>query len=165
MKNIIEDDSASENFFKMTLDARMNKLKAGSKYLTSQQWEIRRGIQAGLLRDEQVSIPKGAYDDLKYKIKIVIVGEEIDVASKLTTLQTVLQIIGSNPTILQDKRIRRVFYKMLDMAGINPKELGLDDVQAELSEVAEGVRAQRGGSIATPQVSNQPILMPTTTTA
>jgi hypothetical protein len=99
-------------------------------------------------------------------MNIVITGEEIDTASRLTTLQTIFQIIGSNPAILQDKKARRILYKMTDLAGINPNELGLEDQTEDLGTTLGNVRAQRGGSIAAPQApSTQPIVTPSTAVA
>jgi hypothetical protein len=149
MRQLIGGDDASERFFKMHLADIMNKLKA-KEYMTSQQWEIRRAVNAEILKEKgKVSIPKGIYQNLKYKINIVITGEEIDTASKLTTLQTIFQILGSNPTILQDKRTRKVFYKMLNIAGFNPREIDVEETPT-VPEAAGMARAQVGGSIARP---------------
>jgi len=147
MRNLLGGDDASEKYFQMMLNDKMNKLKATSKYLTSQQWEIRRAINADILKEGKVSIPKGIYENLKYKINIVITGEEIDTASKLTTLQTIFQILGSNPTILQDKRVRKVFYKMMDIAGFNPREIEVEETPT-IQGASTDTRAQVGGSIA-----------------
>jgi len=88
-------------------------------------------------------LPEGFYDNLKYKIDIVVTQEQVDIAAKLTTLQTVLQIMATNPTIMQDKRTKRIFFKMLDMVGVNPEEL---DVPEEIG--VEQIVAERGGSTA-----------------
>lgn len=147
------DDDNSEKFFRLKLNEKMNDLKwTTKKPLTPEQWKIRKGIQAEILKGQELNVPESLYDNLKYKIKINIVGESVDTAQKITTLQTVFQILGSNPTVLQDKRIRKVFYKMLDLAGINPEDLQLNDDPIGLQEVAEEARAQVGGSIASPQM-------------
>ena len=106
-------------------------------------------VYKNLLREEERTIPKGIYENLKYKLNIVITGEEIDTASKLTTLQTIFQILGSNPTILQDKRVKRVFYKMMDIAGFNPRDIDIEETPSLQGSVSD-VRAQVGGSIAKP---------------
>lgn len=161
MEHLIKgDEENSEKFFKLRLNEKMNHLRATSKYLSSDQWKIRKGIQAELLKNGSVEIPRGFYDNLKYKIDIVITGEQIDTSSKLTTLQTVFQILGSNPTILQDKRVRRVFYKMMDLAGINPEDLQLFEEPTALQEMVGEVRAQRGGSIAAPPTASAPATLP-----
>ena len=101
-----------------------------------------------------MSIPQSYYEDLKYKIDIVITNEQIDMASRLTTLQTVLQILGSNPSILQDRRTKKVFYRLLDLAGISPLDLAIEEEEPKLEEAVS--RAVRGGSIARPMPAAAP---------
>jgi len=123
-------------------------------------YEQRRILEA-IIKEEvdnakEIVIPADFYKDLKYKIDILITSEQIDMASRLTTLQTVLQIIGSNPTILEDKRTKKIFYRLLDLAGINPMDLEIEE-KPSIEEVAETQLAQRGGSIArTPAIVPQP---------
>jgi len=150
IKNLLSDDNNSEKFFQMQLHDKMNKLRMKEKNnLSPEQWEIRRGINAEMLREEERVIPKGIYENLKYKLNIIITGEEIDTASKLTTLQTIFQILGSNPTILQDKRVKRVFYKMMDIAGFNPRDIDIEETPSIQESMSEA-KAQVGGSIARP---------------
>jgi len=111
---------------------------------------------------KEINIPEGYYDNMKYKIDIVITNEQIDMASKMTTLQTILQIIGSNPTILQEKRTRRVFYKLLDLAGISPTDFQ-GEGEPDVSQMIGDNVAQRGGSVPraptpspTPQTTSVP---------
>jgi len=105
-------------------------------------------------------IPKGYYDDIKYKIDVVITNEQIDVATKLTTLQTILTIIGTNPTILQDPRTKKVFYQLLDLAGISPIQFEQEIPSLTEVSIVEGGRvAERGGGI--PKIP--PITTPTAT--
>ena len=161
INNLFDGSNNSEKFFKMNLDNRMNKL-ASKGYMTPQQREIRRSIQAEILKKSKLKIPKGVYDNLKYKLKIVITGEELDAQSKLTTLQTIFQILGSNPTVLQDPRIKKVFFKMLSMAGFNPMDID-DDQTPSIEEANQNVRGQVGGSIASPTIPNIPSMVPTAT--
>jgi len=161
IKNLIEGgDGGSEKFFTLMLNERMNKLRSRSGYLSPDQWAIRRSIQSELLKKEDLKIPTGFYDDLKYKINITITGEEIDAQARQATLNVIFQILGSNPTILQDKVAKRVFYKMLDLVGINPKSL-FDEEEQSLQEVAGAGRAQVGGSIAAPQPVTAPAMAQT----
>jgi len=99
-----------------------------------------------------IKIPKGFYDNIKYKVDIVITGEQRDLSAKIATLQTVLTIIGSNPTILQDPRTRKVFNKILDYAGVSPLEMGKPEGERGLSRLLTETTAQRGGGISKPPV-------------
>ena len=97
----------------------------------------------------RLTIPKGYYQNLKHKIDIVITGEKIDTAAKLSTLQVFLQMIGSNPAMLEDRRIRRVIEKALDIAGFNPHEFEMEE-DVDIQNQVKTVNAQRGGSVASP---------------
>ena len=115
-------------------------------------FEERRILEATVKQEvenaKEIVIPADFYKDLKYKIDILITAEQIDMAAKLTTLQTVLQIIGSNPTILEDKRTKKIFYRLLDLAGINPMELEFEEEENPLEVAIQTSKAKRGGSIA-----------------
>jgi len=157
MKSMLSNDDNSDKFFQAQLANEMNK--EGSKRLTSEQRRVIKAIKAEKLKNTEFTIPKSFYENLKYKVRIDIVGEAVDTAGKMTTLQTVFQMLGSNPTILQDKRVRRVFEKMLNLAGFNPKDIVDDEVES-ITDVA-GALAQRGGSLPSPSPQ---ITMPQTAT-
>lgn len=157
IQNLIADnDGESDKFFNLILNERMNKLRLTSKFLSPEQWAIRKSIQSELLKKENLKIPKGFYDNLKYKIDIMITGEQLDVQARQATYMTIFQILGSNPTIFQDKKALRVFSKMLDMIGISPKDI----FDEEVSGLQSTIGAQRGGSIASPVPVASPTMQP-----
>lgn len=161
MKNILSDDINSENFFKMMLSDRMNKLRAREeKYLSPEQWKIRKSVNAEILKNEKMTMPKGVYENLKFKMNIVITGEEIDIQSKQSVGQVIIQTLNANPNILRDSLLRRAFFKVLNWMGVSPLEFGLSEPLQEMTEATAEVRAQQGGSIARPQVPTQPTLAP-----
>lgn len=120
-------------------------------------------IKEGLKTKKEIEIPADYYDDIKYKIDIIITNEQIDMASRLSTLQTILQIIGSNPMILQEPRTRKIFYKLLDLTGFSPIDFQLEET-ADISEtMMQSPLAQRGGSIARPMPIGTPAMLPAAT--
>lgn len=128
-----------------TNKAIVNYVTENGKIPSRDEIVVIKGVVGEKLKTEKdIKIPKGYYDNLKYKIDIIITNEQIDLASKMSTLQTVLQIIGSNPTILQDPNTKKVFYQLLDLAGINPVQFETEE--APLEETL--IKAQVGGSIA-----------------
>jgi hypothetical protein len=92
-----------------------------------------------------VLIPGNAYNEAKYRMDITVTGEEVDVSARSSVLQIALQILGSNPMILQDEATRTILFKFLEMGGINPNELNLLDVKPQQGQMMQG------GSVATPQ--------------
>jgi hypothetical protein len=131
----------------------ISQIKKTGRIPNTQEMEVLKAINKEKInRKKELKIPKGFYEDIKYKIDIVITNEQIDIASRVTTLQTVLQIIGSNPTILKDPKTKKVFYKLLDMAGISP--LDFKDEEPNMMDTIGQIQPQRGGSIAKIQQNN-----------
>ncbi len=144
-------------------DALINSVKKNGKVPNMKEMEILKAITKEKMKSQKdIKIPAKFYDNLKYKIDIVITNEQVDMTSRLTTLQTVLQIIGSNPTILKDPRTRKIFYKLLDLSGISPTDFR--EEEPDLAQVAGQNTAQVGGSIAkaTPTASPAHATVPTT---
>ena len=97
-------------------------------------------------KEKSISIPKDFYSNLKYKIDVVITGEQIDLASKMSGAQVALQILGSNPTILQDPKTKKYFMQLMEAIGMNP----LDVQEEENPDAMLQNVAQMGGSTAKP---------------
>lgn len=96
-------------------------------------------------KEKSITIPKDFYSNLKYKIDVVITGEQIDLAAKMSGAQVALQILGSNPTILQDPKTKKYFMQLLEAIGMNPLDVQEESPDAMLQNVA-----QLGGSVAKP---------------
>jgi hypothetical protein len=159
-----EFDEANLNVVRdLLIKNRANKkvleiIGRGGGLPTTQEFEaIKELVGEELKNEKSIKIPANYYDNLEYKIDIIITGEELDLGAKMTTIQTAMQIIGSNPAVLQDKNMRNMFFKLLDLAGLDPTGIIVD----------EGVQPQQqlptGGSIAAPianpqQVTNQTTL-------
>ena len=158
MRNIMSSEKGAEKFFNLNLNERLNREKM-VKFLPQEMWDLRKALISEELKGSKLTVPRGFYDDLKYKMEIVIVGESIDVASKLTTLQTLFQIIGSNPSVLQNKTTKNILFKMLNLAGFNPKDFEEEEVPT-VQDVSQQAQAQRGGSIAAPIPASMPQLSP-----
>jgi len=123
----------------------LNLVKKGKVPSAREVDMVKSVVKRKVEQEKELKIPRGYYDNLKYKIKITITNEQVDVAAKMQTLQTVLTMLATNPTILQDPRTKRVFYQLLDLAGISPVQF--EEEIPSLEERAE-VQAQRGGSLA-----------------
>lgn len=162
VRSLMSTEEGSEKFFKMQVNKEMNK-ELVKGYMPPEIREIKRALISEKIKDKKLTIPKGLYDNLKYKMEINIVGESIDTSSKLTTLQTLFQIIGSNPTVLQDKATKNILFKMLNLAGFNPKEFNFEEEPSTgLAEAGMRAKAMRGGSVAAPQSPpTTPEIMPT----
>lgn len=122
----------------------LNLIKKG-KVPSAREMEMVKGVvKSKVEKQKELKIPKGYYDNLKYKIDVIITNEQVDVGAKMKTLQSVMTMIASNPTILQDPKTKKVFYKLLDLSGISPTDF--EQETPSLEEQAQ-VQAQRGGGM------------------
>lgn len=81
--------------------------------------------------NRQIKMADGEFENIKYKLDLLITGESADVGSIIDTLTTTLQTIATNPGILQNPATRKILFTILDKAGINPEELGLAQQRPE----------------------------------
>jgi hypothetical protein len=163
MRNLLSSGTGSDKYFNMHMTAELNKEKM-TKVMTPEVVEIRKAFIAEKLKGKKVQVPKGIYDDLKYKMDIVMDNENIDTAGKLQTLQMLLQMINSNPAIFQNKMTKDIIFKTLNLSGFNPGDFDFDDPVPSLQQAGAGAQMQRGGSIAAPQMPTQPQQVNTQTT-
>jgi hypothetical protein len=81
---------------------------------------------------------------------------------------TALQIIGSNPNVVVDPKLRHIFFKMLELAGVSADELGIMDEEADAKAAQPQSpqdqmqqmmsQAQGGSQPAAPTMSSQPMM-------
>jgi hypothetical protein len=76
-------------------------------------------------KDIFIDIPKAFYDEANYNIDIIVTGEQVDVGARMQSLQNLMTIVASNPMILHDPSSRSILFKLMELAGISPVELGL----------------------------------------
>lgn len=72
---------------------------------------------------KQVRVEKDYYADLKYKIKVVVTGENDAKKMHLDTLATTLQTLIANPAAVQDPRIMKILGLVLEQTGYSPLEI------------------------------------------
>lgn len=95
---------------------------------------------------KDITIPEGFYDNIKSRVEVVITKENIDLAQKMVSAQTLLQIIGGNPSVLQDPATRKIIIRISEFMGmpineVSEREIGIQDIGMMQ-------QAQMGGSIA-----------------
>lgn len=93
-----------------------------------------------------LKIPDSFWSNAKYMVDVNITGESSDVSVKSQLIQMVLQIAGTNPMALQDPNSRNLIFKLLNLGGISPVELGL----TYQSQAPQMTPPQVAGSLAKP---------------
>ena len=95
-------------------------------------------------------LPAFYYDNAEYTLHIEVTGESMDKAVNQQALQTAMQILSTNPGILQNSTLRTIFFRFMTLSGISPQELGIDLTNIDQTPV------QQGGSIS-PGQAQQPM--------
>lgn len=75
-----------------------------------------------------VKIWKNFFKNLDYYVDIVITGENRNVASQIQNSSQLLQVIGSNPALLQDPVSKKLLFKLMSNMGFHLSEL--EDMEA-----------------------------------
>lgn len=156
--NIVGEEADLDKFDRLVVNAKtkmgiLRFIKNNRKLPTKEQIEIIRGIEGERTnRDRSIKMPAGFYNDLKYKIDIVITGESVDVASKLATLQQALSMLATNPAILTNPQTKKVFFKILNLVGISPEEF---ETETETPNIMD-IISKQGGQGAPRQPQGQP---------
>ncbi len=105
-------------------------------------------------RNRYLEIPRGWYRNAKYIVKVNVTGESIDNGARSQVMQLALQIMNTNPAILQNPSTKKIFFSILSMGGVNPIDLGLTDMPTESQPQMPGQPAMgQGGSVALPQAN------------
>lgn len=158
MKNLLTSEKGAEKFFNLQLNYLTNKQKF-AKFLPQEMWDVKKALLAEKLKNAKIELPRGFYDDLKYKMTVTIGSEAIDTAGKLTTLWQFINTIGTNPVILQNKMVKSALYKAMELAGFNMHDFEDEEVPT-VQGVAQQAQAMHGGSIAAPALPSSPMQAP-----
>ena len=78
-----------------------------------------------------LKIKDAFYDDAEFEFDYVIDNENYDMQAIATNLKTVISDIASNPGILQDPRLKLMYFKFAEKIGINQAEMEAADDQAQ----------------------------------
>lgn len=90
------------------------------------------------------------YDNAAYKMEIDVTGESVDTGVKSSIIQSGMQILGSNPAILQNATTRAVFFRFLALGGVTPGEIGIDVNNIDQTPVQPGGSVSAGNPGAMP---------------
>jgi hypothetical protein len=145
------DESNLDTLRELVIKNRTNKKvlemvnKKGYLPTTAEYEQIKELVTEEIHQAKSWEIPDNFYENLQYKIRLDITGESVDTSAKLAALQTIMQIWGSNPAVLQDKFGRALITNTMDLMGL--------DTGLIPSEVPVEQPLPVGGSIAAPRQS------------
>ena len=70
-----------------------------------------------------LTIPKGYYDGIEWKLDIHITNEQRIKAVYLETLSNILTTVAQNPAVLTDPKMSQIFGEIMQVAGFNSERL------------------------------------------
>jgi len=101
-------------------------------------------------KEQLVKMPADFYKDLKYKIDIVITGEQVDTNIKAATLFAAIQAVTADPTLLSDPTKKKFFYRWLEQGGINPIDFEPESAPPSMEQAVENIGGRAGGGVSKP---------------
>jgi len=125
---------------------------------SNEEYEILKTVTAENVKkgkEQSITIPKGFYENLKYKIDIIITGEAVDTRMKAANLFAVLQAITADPTMLQDPTKKKIIFQYMEQGGLNPYDF---DVPTEEGQTQQVRPQMGGGGVSRPSLPNSPIM-------
>jgi len=104
-------------------------------------------------KEKLVDLPKDFYKNLKYKLDIVITGEQMDVRSRAANKFAALQAMGSIPDLLTDPRKRKFFRSWLEDGGLRLEDFDTEE-EPQLNQV---IQKGSGGGVSKPTMPTSPV--------
>jgi len=129
-----------------------------AKIPSSQEYDILRAMVSEKVKQKKerlVKIPKDFYKNIKYKIDIIITGEQKDTTIFAQTLFAALQAVTADPTLLHDPTKKKFFYKWLEAGGLYPADFEAEQTMPKIGTIAAQQRGAGGGV-------SKPTFMPVT---
>lgn len=77
------------------------------------------------------------YDDAEFEFDFIIDNEQADPQLLVSNLQKVIGDLAANPNILEDPRLKLLYFKFAQNIGISPAELELADDQAQQQQAQQ----------------------------
>ena len=99
-------------------------------------------------KNRYITLPDNVWDDARYSVDVIITGESVDTGAKSQLIQFVLQIVGTNPAVMQSPQTKKMIFALLSLGGVSPAEIGLLDEQQATQENPQ--QQQVAGSLAKP---------------
>lgn len=83
-----------------------------------------------------LKIKDAFYDDAEFEFDFLITNEQDDPAKIVANTQAVFTALAANPMILNDPRIKLLFYKFAQQLGVSPADIELADNQHQQQQIA-----------------------------
>lgn len=110
-----------------------------------------------------IKIKNAFYNDLAFEYDFNIANEQIDPTTIVQNSQVIFSALAQNPAMLDDPRVKLLFYKYAEALGVNPGEIELADTRSSQQRSAlpaNGQQTQPPNGQQNQQTQVQPQLNP-----
>jgi len=155
VRNMLINEKATNALFRFM----ENKGKLPTKdYFETLKTAITERVKQG--KEKVLKIAKDFYKDFKYKVDIIITGEQKDTRVFAATLFAALQAMTADPTLLTDPTKRKVFSQWLEAGGLNLANIEPERTMStteKLAEMTPQITQRAGGGVSRPVMPQAPI--------
>ena len=148
LENLMADQDKADKIIEALVNVKYAEAYRKGGIKTKEQGEIKKAIIREKLMKEDLIIPSGFYDRLKYTTRTEITGEGYDVGQTAQAYQTAAQIAGQNPTAFDNPITRKIFSKWFEILGVSKFDIPF--VKPNLQDTLAQQRGQVGGSLPSP---------------
>ncbi len=128
----------------------INSIKKNGAIPTMKEMDILKGIVSKQVKaSKELEIPENTYQDIKFKIDIIITQEQTDTTNKVNTL---LQMYQTEENPKDKKKMRR---EIMNLLGISPVRYGQEE-ETTLEEMMQNVLPPRGSPPRVSMPTGQP---------
>jgi hypothetical protein len=136
--NIFDDKFAQAKANKFFVEQLLKTGQAPSNDdLEAFKLNITINLKRGVI-DRQVLIERDYFADSDIWLDFNLSNEAFDVNAAFNGSNSVLIALAQNPSILQDPRLKTIFYKYMESLGINPTEIELAEKSMSMGSSAPG---------------------------
>lgn len=129
------DEAAAEIYANDYVKSQIVKGKVVTPELVDLEKERARKEYKKMGETRFIKMKKAFYSDVEFEFDFIIGNEQVDPATIATNTFTALSSVAQNPAILQDPRIKMLFFKYAEALGVSPAEMELADQEAQTAPV------------------------------
>jgi len=138
-----------------TRERLFSYIKEHTKFPTESEYKLMKIMISEKVKsgnEKMIVIPNKFYENLKYKIDIVITGEAVDTRVRAANALMAIQAMQADSTILTDPSKKKLFFYFLEQGGLNPYEIVSTEDVSQPEMTGKG-----GGGISRPVMPNNSI--------
>lgn len=116
-----------ESFVSYNVNEKLKQMILSGKTVSQEMIDTLRNQLTSFITETKnvrgLKIPKGYYDNVEFKLDIIVTNEQRIKSVYLETLSNILTTVAQNPAVLTDPKLSQVFNEIMEVAGFSPQRL------------------------------------------